>query len=79
MTHLPYFVEKSIALIAGGPCPWPNEIMLISSVFLPFYLAILSKFWRGSAPTDNTNVSGILFMVSMNIYCIVGELEFVKD
>lgn len=47
--------------------------MLIYSDFFPLSLAILNKFCNGSAPTDKIKVKGILFIVSLNIYCIVGE------
>jgi hypothetical protein len=52
--------------------------MLISSVFFPFSFESLNKFCKGSAPTDNTNVNGILLIVSLKTYCIVGEEAFIN-
>lgn len=78
MTHFPSLVDDYIAFNAGGPWPWPSDIMLISSLFLPFYFARRSKFCNGSAPTDKMKVNGILLIVSLYIYCIVGEVESIK-
>lgn len=53
--------------------------MLISSDFFPLSLAILRRFCKGSAPTDRIKVKGILFIVSVNIYCIVGDEASTND